>query len=142
MAIGVLLGDLVKSLFSKPATENYPYTRYNAPERLRGKLVYDPEKCIGCMLCVKDCPSDAIELITVDKANKRFVMRYHPDRCVFCSQCVQNCRFSCLGMSNTEWEMASTSKEAFEVYYGREEDIATLLERAARPGLDEPPCEE
>lgn len=142
MAIGVLLGDLLKSLFSKPATQNYPYTRTKAPERLRGKLVYEPDKCSGCMLCVKDCPSDAIELITVDKTNKRFVMRYHPDRCVFCSQCVQNCRFKCLGMSNTEWEMASTSKEAFEVYYGREEDIATLLERAARPGSEEPPCGE
>jgi hypothetical protein len=44
-------------------------------------------------------------------------------------------------MSNSEWEMASTSKEAFEVYYGREEDIALLLERAAQPGIDEPPCE-
>ncbi len=142
MAIGVLLSDLLKSLFSKPATQNYPFTKTNAPERLRGKLVYEPEKCSGCMLCVKDCPSDAIELITVDKANKRFVMRYHPDRCVYCSQCVQNCRFKCLGMSNTEWEMASSSKEAFEVYYGREEDIATLLERAARPGSDEPSCEE
>lgn len=142
MAIGVLLGDLVKSLFSKPATQDYPYTKLKAPERLRGKLIYDPEKCIGCMLCVKDCPSDAIELITVDKANKLFVMRYHPDRCVFCSQCVENCRFKCLSMSNSQWEMASTSREAFEVYYGREEDIAILLERAAQPGLNEPSCEE
>ncbi|HSM23767.1 MAG TPA: 4Fe-4S binding protein [Anaerolineaceae bacterium] len=142
MAIGVLLGDLVKSLFKKPATQDYPFTKLKAPERLRGKLVYDPEKCIGCMLCIKDCPSDAIELITVDKANKRFALRYHADRCVFCSQCVENCRFKCLSMSNTLWEMASTSKEAFEVYYGREEDIAVLLERAARPGFEEPSCEE
>lgn len=142
MAIGVLLGDLVKSLFRKPATQNYPFTKLKAPERLRGKLVYDPEKCIGCMLCIKDCPSDAIELITIDKANKRFALRYHPDRCVYCSQCVENCRFNCLSMSNTLWEMASTSKEAFEVYYGRDEEIAFLLERAARPGFEEPSCEE
>lgn len=142
MAIGVLLGDLVKSLFRKPATQNYPFIKSKAPERLRGKLVYDPEKCIGCMLCIKDCPSDAIELITIDKANKRFALRYHPDRCVYCSQCVENCRFKCLSMSNALWEMASTSKEAFEVYYGREEDIAILLERAARPGFEEPSCEE
>ncbi|MDO9085506.1 MAG: 4Fe-4S dicluster domain-containing protein [Anaerolineaceae bacterium] len=142
MTIGVLFGDLLKSLFKKPATQNYPYSKIKAPERLRGKLVYDPEKCIGCMLCIKDCPSNAIELITVDKINKRFVLRYHPDKCVFCAQCVENCRFKCLSMSNSLWEMASTSKEAFEVYYGREEDIAILLERAAQPGINEPSCEE
>jgi NAD(P)H-quinone oxidoreductase subunit I len=141
MAIGVLFGDLVKAFFTKPATQNYPFTKTIAPERLRGKLVYDSEKCVGCMLCMKDCPSNAIELLTVDKINKRFVMRYHPDRCVFCAQCVQLCRFNCLNMSNSLWEMASTSKEAFEVYYGREEDIATLLERAAQPGNNEPSCE-
>lgn len=70
MTIGVLFGDLVKALFTKPATQNYPFTKTIAPERLRGKLVYDPEKCVGCMLCMKDCPSNAIELITVDKINK------------------------------------------------------------------------
>lgn len=139
MAIGVLFGDLLKSLFSKPVTENYPFVKRKAPESLRGKLVYNPEKCIGCMLCVKDCPSNAIEVLIVDIKNKKFVMRYHPDRCVYCAQCVQLCRFNCLSMSNSQWEMASTSKDTFDVYYGREEDIAEILERAARPGIDLPP---
>lgn len=140
MAIGVLFGNLVKSLFSKPATESYPFTKSITPDRLRGKLVYDPENCHGCMLCVKDCPSNAIELIII-RSEKRFVMRYHPDRCVYCSQCVQDCRFNCLNMSNSEWELASTSKVAFDVYYGKEEDIAFLLEQAAQPGINKPPCE-
>ena len=141
MGIGAMIGDVVRSLFKKPATEFYPFVKTDAPERYRGKLVYNPEKCSGCMLCIKDCPSDAIELITVDKVNKRFVMRYHADKCVYCSQCVQNCRFNCLEMSNDQWELASTNREAFEVNYGRDEDIEFLLSRAARPGEDEPSCE-
>jgi NAD(P)H-quinone oxidoreductase subunit I len=141
MGVGAMIGDVIRSLFKKPATEFYPFVKTAAPDRFRGKLHYDPEKCSGCMLCIKDCPSNAIELITVDKANKRFVMRYHADQCVYCSQCVENCRFKCLSLSNEEWEMASTNKQAFEVTYGREEDIAVLLSRAARPGENEPSCE-
>ncbi len=141
MTIGSMLGDLLKSLFKKPATERYPFERKDAPNRLRGKLMYDPEKCSGCQLCVKDCPSEAIEVITVDKVNKKFVMRYHIDRCTYCAQCVQSCRFKCLEMSNDQWELASVHKEPFEVYYGREEDIQVILERAANPNVDVP-CKE
>lgn len=142
MSIGALLGDVIKSLFSKPATQQYPFVKTSTPERLRGKLFYDPEKCTGCQLCIKDCPSNAIELLVVDKKAKKFVMRYHADRCVFCAQCVENCRFECLNMSNDEWELASTEKAPFEVMYGREEDIEFLLQRAAQPGAEEPPCPE
>jgi len=129
MKVGVMIGDLLRSLFRKPVTQQYPVVKIPAPERMRGKLFYNPEKCTGCMLCVKDCPSEAIELIVLDRVNKRFVMRYHVDRCTYCGQCVENCRFSCLGMSSTEWELASTKKEPFEVYYGRDEDIQALMDR-------------
>ena len=131
MKLGAMLTDVLSSLFTKPVTENYPFTRRPAPENLRGKLMWNPEKCSGCQLCVKDCPSDAIELITIDKAAKRFVMRYHIDRCTYCAQCVQNCRFKCLGMSNQQWELAATHKEAFTVYYGNEQDIQVLLAKQA-----------
>jgi formate hydrogenlyase subunit 6/NADH:ubiquinone oxidoreductase subunit I len=131
MRLGAMLGDMVRSLFKKPMTEMYPFKKTAAPSRLRGELIYNPEKCTGCQLCIKDCPSNAIELITVDKATKHFVMRYHIDRCTYCAQCVENCRFACLSMSNEQWELAALNKEAFTVTYGREEDIQKLLERAA-----------
>jgi formate hydrogenlyase subunit 6/NADH:ubiquinone oxidoreductase subunit I len=135
MKFGAMLGDMLRSLFKRPVTEMYPFTTQAAPQRLRGELHYNPEKCTGCQLCVKDCPSNAIELVTIDRAAKRFVMRYHLDRCTYCAQCVQNCRFSCLSMSNEQWELAALNKEAFTVTYGRDEDIQKLLEQAtAVPG--------
>ena len=132
MKIGAMFGDIISSLFKRPVTELYPFEHKPNPDRLRGKLIWDPEKCTGCMLCVKDCPANAIELMTIDKVNKRFVMRYHADRCIFCAQCVVNCRFGCLNMSNKEWELASVKKEPFTVYYGKDSDVRELMESIAK----------
>jgi formate hydrogenlyase subunit 6/NADH:ubiquinone oxidoreductase subunit I len=130
MKIGAMLSDVFRSLLRRPATRQYPLERQPAPERLRGKLRWHPEKCTGCCLCVKDCPANAIEVIMVDKAARRFVVRYHLDRCTYCAQCVQSCRQGCLEMSSEEWELAAASKEPFTVYYGDEADVERLVELA------------
>jgi formate hydrogenlyase subunit 6/NADH:ubiquinone oxidoreductase subunit I len=67
-------------------------------------------------------------------------MEYHADRCTYCAQCVQNCRFDCLGMSPTQWELAALTKQPFEVYYGKEEDIQAILAKheAAQAPVPEP----
>lgn len=140
MKIGTMFKDVLESFFKRPATEGYPAVPVKVSPRFRGKLVYDPSLCTGCNLCVKECPSNAIELVTLDRAAKKFVLRYHEDKCIYCGQCVVNCKFKCMGMSNEDWELASTHKEAFEVLYGRDEDIETFLaniaKRDADPGKD------
>jgi formate hydrogenlyase subunit 6/NADH:ubiquinone oxidoreductase subunit I len=131
MALGTMFGDIVRSLFRRPATRRYPVERTEAPARLRGRLLWNPAECVGCALCSKECPSNAIELITLDKKAKRFVVHYHLDRCIFCAQCVENCRFSSVELSPEIWEMAALHSDAFEYYYGAEEDIAEALQRQA-----------
>lgn len=127
MKLGTMWRDVWRSLWQRPNTEQYPMEKRPLPERSRGVLHWNPEKCTGCCLCSKDCPANAIELITLDKKEKRFVVRYHMDRCLYCGQCVQSCRFQCMEMSNEEWELASANKEPFTVMYGRDEDIQQLL---------------
>jgi formate hydrogenlyase subunit 6/NADH:ubiquinone oxidoreductase subunit I len=134
MKIGTMLGDVVKSFFQAPVTERYPFERREAPERLRGKLVWDSEQCTGCGLCAKDCPASAIEVIVLDKAAKRFVLLYHVDRCTFCAQCVQSCRQGCLAMSSDQWELAAFDKGAFGLYYGDAEDVEAVLAGVVEPG--------
>jgi formate hydrogenlyase subunit 6/NADH:ubiquinone oxidoreductase subunit I len=127
MKIGVMFGDVANSLFRKPVTERYPFERNEAPERFRGQLVWTRENCTGCGLCAMDCPAQAIEMVVIDKKAKRFVLRYHVDRCTFCAQCVHSCRQGCLEMSSEIWEMAALNKDAFAIYSGAEQDIATVL---------------
>jgi len=127
MKIGSMIGDILSSLFKKPATVEYPFEKLPTPERYHGKLSWQPEKCTGCQLCIKDCPADALELLVVDKVNKRFVMRYDMDKCTYCAQCIQVCRFNCFNMNENDWELASIQKQPFTVYYGREEDVEFIL---------------
>lgn len=133
MKIGSMLVDTLRSFFQKPVTQLYPFERQKTPERLRGKLHWDSSNCSGCCLCVKDCPSAAIEIITIDKQAKKFAMRYHADRCTYCGQCVKNCRFACISMSNEDWELAAQTTAPFTVYYGEEADLEHLLERVPEP---------
>lgn len=126
-----MLNDLLRSMFIRPVTECYPAERRPTTDSFRGMLHWDPEACTGCALCVKDCPAEAIELITIDKTTKRFVLCFHTDRCTFCGQCAYNCRFDCIHLENEGWELAELGRENFTVYYGRPEDIARLALAAA-----------
>jgi formate hydrogenlyase subunit 6/NADH:ubiquinone oxidoreductase subunit I len=134
MRIGAMLGDISRSLFKRPVTELYPFERRPTPERLRGRLTFDPGKCTGCKICMRDCPARAIELVVVDKATKRFVMRFHIDRCTYCAQCVVSCNFDALGMSHEQWELAALNQASFAITLGRPDDIDTLQPPTATSG--------
>jgi formate hydrogenlyase subunit 6/NADH:ubiquinone oxidoreductase subunit I len=131
MKFGMMMEDALHGLFRRPATRRYPFERREAPPRLRGQLIWNPDGCVGCNLCTKECPSDALEVIVLDRKEKRFVVRYHVDRCTFCSQCVESCRFDCLELLSDQWELAATSKEDFVIHYGDDDELAEYMETAA-----------
>ena len=47
----------------------------------------DPEKCTGCMVCLRNCPSEAIS------GGKRVVHTIDPAKCSKCGTCYELCKF-------------------------------------------------
>ncbi|MBN1230320.1 MAG: 4Fe-4S binding protein [Anaerolineales bacterium] len=127
-----MFSDVATAFTQKPVTEKYPFVKSPAPEQVRGLLIWDADTCIGCKLCEKDCPADAIHFTIVDRKEKRFVFHYFPDRCIFCAQCVTNCRPNSLEMANDSWELAALTRGAYDVIYGKDEDIRAAMEIQAQ----------
>jgi len=111
---GKMLRLVLASVFRKPATEQYPFTRPHMPERFRGKILFDPANCIGCKLCERDCPTDAIRIRKVGE--KRFEADIDCSRCIYCAQCVDSCPKKALASSG-EFELAQIHPEALKVVY-------------------------
>ena len=91
MKIAAFLPELLRHLFKKPATVDYPFKKLEVPAGFRGTPFLHPELCIVCKACERDCPAEAIEIASVNEAEKRFRMVIHNDRCIHCAQCVDSC---------------------------------------------------
>jgi hydrogenase-4 component H len=91
MKIAPFLPELIRHLFKKPATVDYPFAKLEVPAGFRGTPFLHPEVCIVCRACERDCPAEAIEIQTVNEGEKKFRMTIHNDRCIHCAQCVDSC---------------------------------------------------
>jgi len=57
--------------------------------RFRGRVQFDPARCIGCAICRFRCTSSAIQF----KAGKEeFTWSYDPGQCTFCGRCIEGCK--------------------------------------------------
>lgn len=117
-----MLREILVQVVKKPATNLFPAARLpktitgfleqvnkgkavltppvETPVGMRGKLVYDRSLCNGCSLCMRVCPSHAIELVTYpvppvkegeDKPRAEKRIRIYVSSCIFCGQCIDIC---------------------------------------------------
>ncbi len=110
-----------KYMLSKPITMRYPEHKWVAPDRFRGQvaLVRDEKKmdqdlCVGCCLCIRVCPSGALDIITsMGKDGNKVIDEYVYDmsRCIYCGMCVEICPVDAL-ISTGNYELAEDDMES------------------------------
>jgi formate hydrogenlyase subunit 6/NADH:ubiquinone oxidoreductase subunit I len=114
-----LLSNIISVFFSKSETERYPFEKSHLPQRYRGRVAINEENCVGCSLCVLDCPASALELEKDSKT--KFRLLHYRDRCTYCGQCEQSCRFDAMYMDNEYIKPAYNRDEFFVILVNRNE---------------------
>ena len=91
----------------------------------RSVVVIDEDWCIGCTLCIKACPADAIV-----GANK-LMHTVLPEHCTGCELCIPACPVDCMALVNasgpaTGWDAWSPAQaqQAQERYHQRQARLA------------------
>lgn len=126
---GKMLREVLGTAFKKPATILYPFVKVTMPDKFRGRIRFIAEKCIGCKMCMRDCPSDAITIRKV--GDKRFECVIDSSKCVFCAQCVDTCPKAALE-STGEFELAALKRENLRQVF----DAPPEAEKSATPEGD------
>ena len=123
-------------LFRKPVTAHYPEQHLPIQDRYMGfpALLWDDTAdepfCTGCMVCVRECPTQCMAAVMHD--NPKFVegtshrkkiielFEINLNRCILCGICVDVCNLDAIEMSH-EHELGSFARN------GARANLADLL---------------
>ncbi len=125
---GVLVPELLRNLASRPVTRFYPFEKAVVPAGFRGTPRFKAANCIGCKVCMRDCPSDAIHIEVetlpptepavegqpAPKPRKKMTMVLYLDRCVHCERCAEVCPKDAIAL-DTEFEVAAFSRDSLRL---------------------------
>ena len=111
--------ELLRHSIKKPCTLVYPFEKLPPVEGLRGRHEYDGEKCIGCGLCARVCPSFAIELVG-GPGQKCEGLKIDLGKCLFCQQCEEVCPRGAIKLT-TNYELAALTHEGCIVTFQRKQ---------------------
>lgn len=84
---------VIKNMFQKPVTRQYPENKREYTSRTRGQISIDIDTCIFCGICSKKCPTGAIEVKREEKSWS--IERFG---CIQCGYCAESCPKNCLSM--------------------------------------------
>jgi NADH-quinone oxidoreductase subunit I len=117
--VGILLRPMavvgretLRTSIHKPVTIQYPWERLVIPDGYRGRPGLVMDKCIGCHMCAKICPTTCIEMVEVELPEKGKVERPQVNlgRCMMCGYCAEVCPKNAM-IVTPEYELAEYSRQ-------------------------------
>ena len=137
------LCEVFRNLFRKPATHGYPFNKAEVDKNYRARIKFNAADCVGCQMCVRNCPANAITINLLNPQDKpvageggkmiapkrHFECKIDLTRCIFCAQCVDSCFKKALH-SSQEFELASVDK-------GKLTDVMKAGENNDKPAAPE-----
>ena len=89
------------NLFKKPSTVRFPEVEVAAQPAYRGRLVYDPEKCVNCGMCIKVCSPGAITRTVEEvEGGEKITYDINLTSCTFCGTCQDFCGTKAISLSD------------------------------------------
>ena len=99
-----------KNLFSKPSTVQFPNKVKDIPAKpgYRGRIAFDPEKCVNCGKCEKVCSPSAITTTREEvEGGIRIIREFDLTSCTFCGTCADFCDEGAIQMT-PDYHMVAT----------------------------------
>lgn len=117
-AIHHLVKEIMRTFFTLPTTIDLPSSEVSQHfhENYRGRLEGDSEHCVGCAICVRICPIDALTMEHTQNENSQRSYRLHYDfsRCAYCGLCVDSCPHNAIHFVN-HYVHALTNKDEAQI---------------------------
>ena len=118
------LFTVLKHLFMRPVTLEYPEKRRFQSDAFRGRPGVNIGKngCVGCGVCKKVCPSNAIDFVK-DENGKVVSYTFDLNKCIFCGNCMYYCPHHAINMRE-DFELGTAEKNELKLTYrgGSEND--------------------
>ncbi len=93
----------------------YPFAPHDPAPGFRGKVMVDPDLCLGCGGCAAVCPAGVILVRDRDQLTR--TLEFHWARCTYCGRCQDACP-----------EGAVTLSQAFETATDSAADLILTLD--------------
>ena len=134
---------MFKTSNQRPMTIMYPYEKEWVPDNYRGRPGLRFDKCLGCGICERMCPTTCITLVEVKDDEGKDVKRPQVNlgRCMMCGYCAEYCPTDAMTVT-PDYELAAYTREGLifgprELHYeGTTEGMEVKLEEHLLSNLE------
>jgi len=139
------LKETIRATIHRPDTILYPWEKLELPDNYRGRPGLMIDRCIGCGICMRICPTGCIELVEVEDEQHGKMRRPQVNlgRCMMCGYCAEYCPKNAM-IITPEYELAAFTRQdliydPFELQHeykpGYEVSVDEVLPSELRKGV-------